>query len=149
VVDSVKGITYFTTLNLAGCCRSIIQATFPALGSGNIITTTKALRKCCQTEGIWERLWTGPFYGIVTPFASRKGKAIPITGHGDPYGCETSRIPHFLDNRLTDGDEVGHPLPPTQIPCTNFCVRLSQLQGHSAAGRICEQEMKRIMKSFN
>jgi hypothetical protein len=21
-------------------------------------------------------------------------------------GCETSRLPHFLDNRLTDGDEI-------------------------------------------
>jgi hypothetical protein len=35
-----------------------------------------------------------------------KGKAIPVTGRGEPYGCETSRFPHFLDNRLTDGGEV-------------------------------------------
>jgi hypothetical protein len=34
------------------------------------------------------------------------GKAIPVTGRGGPYGCETSRIPHFLDNRLTDGGKV-------------------------------------------
>jgi hypothetical protein len=32
-----------------------------------------------------------------------KGKA---TGHGGSQGCETSRLPHFLDNRLTDGGEV-------------------------------------------
>jgi hypothetical protein len=35
-----------------------------------------------------------------------KGKAIPVTGREDPLGCETSRLPHFQDNRLTDGGEV-------------------------------------------
>jgi hypothetical protein len=35
-----------------------------------------------------------------------KGKAIPVTGREDPEGCETSKLPHFLDNRLTDGGEV-------------------------------------------
>ena len=28
------------------------------------------------------------------------------------------------------------PLPPVNIPGTHFCYRLSQLQGHNAAGRI-------------
>jgi hypothetical protein len=27
-------------------------------------------------------------------------------GRGGLRGCETSRLPHFLDNRLTDGGEV-------------------------------------------
>jgi hypothetical protein len=35
-----------------------------------------------------------------------KGKAIPVTGRGGPYGCERSRLPCFLDSRLTDGGEV-------------------------------------------
>jgi hypothetical protein len=35
----------------------------------------------------------------------KEGKAIPVTGHEDPQGCETSRLPHFLDSRLTDGGE--------------------------------------------
>jgi hypothetical protein len=34
------------------------------------------------------------------------GKTIPVTGRGGLYVCETSRLPHFLDNRLTDGGEV-------------------------------------------
>jgi hypothetical protein len=34
------------------------------------------------------------------------GKAIPVTGRGSPYGCETSRLPHSLDNRLADDGEV-------------------------------------------
>jgi hypothetical protein len=33
-------------------------------------------------------------------------KAIPVTGRGGPCGCETSRLPRFLDNRLADGGEV-------------------------------------------
>jgi hypothetical protein len=36
----------------------------------------------------------------------KKGKAIAVTGRGGPYGSVTSRLPHFLDNRLTDGGEV-------------------------------------------
>jgi hypothetical protein len=31
--------------------------------------------------------------------------AILITGCEGPYGCGTSRLPYFLDNRLTDGGE--------------------------------------------
>jgi hypothetical protein len=60
------------------------------------------------------------------PRRCSKGKAIPVTGHGGLQGCETSRPPHFLDNRLTDGGEVvslSH-LPaftPRKIPGTNFC----------------------------
>jgi hypothetical protein len=36
----------------------------------------------------------------------KKGKAIPETGRGGPQGCKKSRLPHFLDNWLTDGGEV-------------------------------------------
>jgi hypothetical protein len=32
--------------------------------------------------------------------------AIPVTGREGPQGCETSRLPHFLQNRLTDSGEV-------------------------------------------
>jgi hypothetical protein len=35
-----------------------------------------------------------------------KSKAILVTGRESPYGCETSGLPHFLDNRLTNGGEV-------------------------------------------
>jgi hypothetical protein len=38
--------------------------------------------------------------------ATCEGKVIPVTGRGGPYGCETSRLPHSLDSRLTDGREV-------------------------------------------
>jgi hypothetical protein len=35
-----------------------------------------------------------------------KDKAIPIKGRGGLWGFETSRLPHFLDNWLTDDSEV-------------------------------------------
>jgi hypothetical protein len=64
-----------------------------------------------------------------------------VTGRGGSYGCEKSRLPNFLDNRLADGGEVVSvtrrpPITPRKIPGTHFCLRLSRPQGHSAAGRI-------------
>jgi hypothetical protein len=29
-----------------------------------------------------------------------------ITGRGGTLGCEMSRLPHFLDDRLTDGGAI-------------------------------------------
>jgi hypothetical protein len=54
-----------------------------------------------------------------------KGKAVLVTGHGGPEGCETSRLPHFLDIRLTNGGEVVSltrrpPFAPRKIPGTHF-----------------------------
>jgi hypothetical protein len=37
----------------------------------------------------------------------KKNKGIPVTGSGSPYSCEMLRVPHFLDNRLTDGGKVS------------------------------------------
>jgi hypothetical protein len=56
----------------------------------------------------------------------KKGKAIPVTGRGGPQGCETSWLPHFLDNRRTDGGKVVSltrrpPLTPRKIPGAHFC----------------------------
>jgi hypothetical protein len=70
-----------------------------------------------------------------------KDKAIPVTGREGPEGCETSRLPHFLDNRRTHGGEVVSlthrpPFTPRKIPGTHFRYRLSRPQGHSAAGKI-------------
>jgi hypothetical protein len=56
-----------------------------------------------------------------------KKKLIPARGRGDPLGSETSRFPHFLDNRLTDGSGVVRhtrlpaALYPEEIPGTHFC----------------------------
>jgi hypothetical protein len=56
-----------------------------------------------------------------------KRKAIPVTGYQGLKGCETSRIPHFLDNWLTGHGGVViltcQPglYPPSKIPVTHFC----------------------------
>jgi hypothetical protein len=55
-----------------------------------------------------------------------KGQDIPVTGREGPSGFETSRLPHFLDNRLTDSGEVVSPtrrppFTPRKIPGTHFC----------------------------
>jgi hypothetical protein len=52
--------------------------------------------------------------------AGRKRKAIPVTGR------ETSRVPHFIDSRLTDGGEVvsltRRPFfTPKKISGAHFC----------------------------
>jgi hypothetical protein len=46
--------------------------------------------------------------------SKKKCKAIPVTGRGGPIGCEMLRIPHCLDNRLTDGGKV---VSLTRRPC--------------------------------
>jgi hypothetical protein len=56
-----------------------------------------------------------------------KGKEIPVTGREDPWGCETSNLPHFL---YTFGSQtavslsalrVGRPLTSRKLPGTHFC----------------------------
>jgi hypothetical protein len=56
----------------------------------------------------------------------KKGKTVPVSGRGVPEGCEMSRLPHFLDNPLTDGGEVVRlthrpPFTHRKIPGTHFC----------------------------
>jgi hypothetical protein len=48
---------------------------------------------------------------------TKKDKAIPVTGREDWEGCETSRVPYLLGNRLRDSSEfvilsTGRPSPP-------------------------------------
>jgi hypothetical protein len=38
-----------------------------------------------------------------TSCIKKKDNAVLVTGIGGPQGFQTSRLPHFLDNRLTDG----------------------------------------------
>jgi hypothetical protein len=61
----------------------------------------------------------------------KKGKYvyIPVTSHESPLVCERSRLPHFLDKRLTDGGKVVSPTrrqPFTpQVPFLRFLVLIS------------------------
>jgi hypothetical protein len=72
----------------------------------------------------------------------RNGKAAPVTGREGSSGYETSRLPHFLDNRLTDGDEVVSRMrrpffTPQEDSWYSFLLELESTPGgHSAAGKI-------------
>jgi hypothetical protein len=85
---------------------------------------------------------------LYIPQRLLKRKAIPVTGHGGPQGCETLRVPHYLDNRLTDGGKaLSLTRRPPFTPPGRFLVLISvrgwvDLQGHSAAGRIRPIEKK-------
>jgi hypothetical protein len=55
-----------------------------------------------------------------------KGKIMAVTGRKGPWGCETSRPTHFLDNLLTDGREtvnltVRPPFTDSKTAGTHFC----------------------------
>jgi hypothetical protein len=66
-----------------------------------------------------------------------KGKDIPVTDRGGPWGCETSRLPHFLDNRLTEGGEVSLTRwSPRKILGSHFYQRLIGPRGYSTTGRV-------------
>jgi hypothetical protein len=85
-------------------------------------------------------VYTFIYYDSILSLA-KGGKAVPVTGRGGPKGCETSRLPYFQNNRLTDGGEVVSltrrpPFTPRKIPGTHFYYNLSEPQGNSEAGRI-------------
>jgi hypothetical protein len=69
----------------------------------------------------------------------KKGKAVPLQAWSGPEGSRKLRFPDFM-TMAQDGGKVSlthwPPIPPGNTPDTNFCWRLSQLQGLSATGRI-------------
>jgi hypothetical protein len=67
---------------------------------------------------------------IEVPFMGKNGNAILVTGRESPQGFKTSRLPHFLENRPTDGVDVVSlihrtPFTLTKISGSQFCYRLS------------------------
>jgi hypothetical protein len=69
----------------------------------------------------------------------KKGEAIPMQAWTAPYVSRSLRLPDFMiiSTRKWEGFQSYAPaaLPPGNIPGTHCCYRLSQPQGHSAAGR--------------
>jgi hypothetical protein len=51
------------------------------------------------------------------------GKVIAATGWGGPQGCETSMLPHLLDNRFTDGNKVVSLTPRPHFTLVFISVR--------------------------
>jgi hypothetical protein len=80
----------------------------PRIPTGCLFNISGALwtKPTCLACCLWNRSKT------------KKVKAIPVTGRRGLYGCEMLRIPHCLDNRLTDGDKAlrnGSALLPRNI----------------------------------
>jgi hypothetical protein len=70
----------------------------------------------------------GFFQPLTKMSKKKKSKAIPVTGRGGLQGCKMLRIPHCLDNRLTDGStdlRNGHCYTPQEhyfyASSTHFC----------------------------
>jgi hypothetical protein len=76
----------------------------------------------------------------------RRGKAIPVTGHGSPWVVRSQSSHIFLGSWLTGGSEVVSitrwpPFTPRKILGAHFSWRLSEPQGHSVARRIRSVEV--------
>jgi hypothetical protein len=76
-------------------------------------------------------------FGSLNPNAKRrrllsitvKSKPITVTGRGGPSGCETSRLPHFLDSPLTDGARFSALHAGGALPQKDFLVLISATGG--------------------
>jgi hypothetical protein len=54
------------------------------------------------------------------------GKTFLVTQLEGPWGCETSRLPHLLDNRLTAGSKVfSFTRPASLYPIARFLISIS------------------------
>jgi hypothetical protein len=63
------------------------------------------------------------YFLTVDTISLEIGKTVPVTGRGGPQGCETSRLPHILDNRLTVGSKAVSLLRrPPFTPRTNLVL---------------------------
>jgi hypothetical protein len=67
---------------------------------------------------------------------------ISRTGHGGPQGSEMSRLPHFLDNQLTDGGEVVSLMHwPPFTPLRRFLVIISVRGRVNPWATVCLKEL--------
>jgi hypothetical protein len=57
-----------------------------------------------------------------------KGKDVPVIGLEGPQGCERLRLPHLLDNRLTDGGKFVS-LTPQESSWYSFLLEAESTPG--------------------
>jgi hypothetical protein len=67
-------------------------------------------------------------------------ESISVTGRGGAEVCETSKLPYYLDTRLTDGGEfairTGCTLAPKKDHGTHLCLRSRPSQDLNSAVKI-------------
>jgi hypothetical protein len=97
------------------------------------IRSQKITKLCCTIVRLL-------FQGNLLFAVKKRGKAIPVPGHGGPKGCERLRVPRYLDNRLTDGGKVVSltrrpPFTPQEDSWYSFLLGAESTPA-SATGRI-------------
>jgi hypothetical protein len=59
----------------------------------------------------------------TTIYISKYSKGIPVRGREGPWGCETSSLPHYLEDQLIDGGKVVSPTRrPSFTPQENYLI---------------------------
>jgi hypothetical protein len=85
------------------------------------------------------------FHSLISNFVFKKAlkrETIRVADCGGPWGCDTSRFPHLLENQLRNGGEVAgltrRPLftPQEDSYCSFLLEAESAPQGRGAAGSI-------------
>jgi hypothetical protein len=71
-------------------------------------------------------------------------KSIPVTGRGGLYGCEMLRIPHCLNNRLTDGGKVVSLNRRTPTTLQKHFLSLSGTQATLEYSVVCSTDVQEI-----
>jgi hypothetical protein len=74
-------------------------------------------REGCRHNGLFLKRIFDLTHNIITRAnINHKGNCAPVTDHGRPYSCETSRLPYFLDSgsqmEVRSALHTGRPLPP-------------------------------------
>jgi hypothetical protein len=73
--------------------------------------------------------WDSTHFTVMTILYNMVSRNVPgktNNSHRGPQGCETSRLPHFLENPLTDGGEVvSLTRQPLFTPSGRFLVLIS------------------------
>jgi hypothetical protein len=83
-----------------------------------------------------------------------ESKAILITGSGSLECCAMLRIPHYLENRLTDGSEVSFKhqqrFPPQKLFKSyiwySYLLEAEKTLGPSASGKIRQIDKRQMPK---
>jgi hypothetical protein len=94
------------------------------------------------SNGNFWKYYTGCFiFSRGYSCGHKKRKAIFVIRRGGPKDCETSRLPHFLDNWLTDGGEVVTlTRQPTLIPRKHAVMYLAEALCHKPKGRVFDSQ---------
>jgi hypothetical protein len=92
-----------------------------SIGGGRIIVTLVGILQLYLTSFVHLAIAAfRQFSADMCDTIINKSKGIPVTGRGGLQVCKMLRIPHYLENRLTD---EGGVVP--EISCsvfhTNFC----------------------------